>query len=644
MAASKMSLTTSNSVPNLSMNPLTWWKWWITPRATTREAAFYERNTRGIMLLLAVAFVAASVAFIPSGVLAGYEMVMVIFFVFLGAVAISIVAGKIGIASWMLASIQLLVAFTTLYTSGYWAPNAVGMLIVTPIVTALLVHNNWSKLFFAVAVLTLFAATAFYQESIGFVSIFDPSYSFSTPSGAFTFFSILMFLFVGSGAYFLYEFRSQQNELRHLIENLEERVADRTRDLTIAADVSTQVSSILDLNTLLPQVVDELRSAYDYYHVSVFLLDEASKTLNLAASAGRNNRKLDNMQFKLDSQGIVPKAARTRQPVFIGDVRNEPSYYANPALPDTRMEGSIPMIVGNRVIGVLDIQLDWMEDFAADRLGIAVSLATQIGIAVQNAQSYTEAQAARQQAMDANKIKSMFLANMSHELRTPLNAILNFTAFVADGTLGEVNAEQVETLEEAIASGRHLLSLINDVLDITKIEAGLMDLFIQDVDMNEIVSSVAAVGKGLVKDKSITLNTEIEPNLPITYGDKRRLRQVFLNMLSNAVKFTPEGQVTIRAKAIANGVRVEVQDTGIGIAPEDQSLVFESFKQAKHDLQEAVGTGLGMPISRYFVESHGGKMWLTSERGKGSTFYVELPVLTEEQANAINMSMVEQVA
>lgn len=439
------------------------------------------------------------------------------------------------------------------------------------------------------------------------------------------------------------ELQSANQKLRESEHILELRVADRTRDLTIAAEVATQISSILDLNELLPQVVSKLQIAYDYYHVSVFLLDEDSQRLTLAAAAGRNNRKLSAMQFELESQGVVPKAARTRQPVFIADVSSEPAYYANPVLPDTKMEGSIPMLVGNRLIGVLDMQLDRNEDFGSDRLGVAVSLATQIGIAVQNARSYTEAEAARQQAIEASKIKSQFLANMSHELRTPMNAILNFTAFVADGTLGPVNTEQVQTLEEAIASGRHLLSLINDILDITKIEAGLMDLFIQDVDMNEVIGSVAAVGKGLVKDKPIVLNVEIAEELPVTYGDKRRLRQVFLNMLSNAVKFTREGQVTIRAHAIDNKLRVEIQDTGIGIAAEDQHLVFESFKQAKHDLHEAVGTGLGMSISKYFVESHGGKMWLTSRLGVGTTFYVELPVLTEVEANTINMSLTEQL-
>lgn len=244
-----------------------------------------------------------------------------------------------------------------------------------------------------------------------------------------------------------------------------------------------------------------------------------------------------------------------------------------------------------------------------------------------------ELEIARQEAEKANEVKSQFLANMSHELRTPLNAILNFTAFVSDGVMGPVNDEQIDALQQSISSGKHLLALINDVLDITKIEAGLMDIFVQEVDLNEAVNAVVAMAKGLVKNKSIDLNVTIDDGLPLTYGDKRRLRQVFLNVVSNAVKFTREGSVTIRAKTTPNGMRFEVEDTGIGIASEDQSLVFESFKQAKHDLLDTPGTGLGMPISRFFVEAHDGRIWFTSSPGVGTTFYVDLPIMTEAEAN-----------
>lgn len=245
-------------------------------------------------------------------------------------------------------------------------------------------------------------------------------------------------------------------------------------------------------------------------------------------------------------------------------------------------------------------------------------------------------EAAREEAEGANRVKSQFLANMSHELRTPLNAVLNFTAFVKDEVFGPVNGEQEEALDEALGSGRHLLSLINDILDLTKIEAGMMDLFIEEVDFNVLLGSTASVAKGLVKDKPLTFTADIQPDLPTSYGDRRRLRQVFLNIVSNAIKYTPSGEVTLSASFEDDAIQIQVSDTGIGIADEDKDLVFESFKQSKHDLTRSLGTGLGLPISKFFVESHRGKLWFESEVDVGTTFYITLPVLTEQEAYAAN--------
>jgi len=252
-----------------------------------------------------------------------------------------------------------------------------------------------------------------------------------------------------------------------------------------------------------------------------------------------------------------------------------------------------------------------------------------------------EAVTAREAAEKANSVKSQFLANMSHELRTPLNAVLNFTSFVADGVMGPVNEEQVTALRQSIASSKHLLSLINDVLDISKIETGGMDLFVQEVDFNEILDSVVAVGGGLVKDKPVEIVAEVEEKLPTSYGDKRRLRQVFLNVVGNAVKFTPKGTIHVKAaKSEDGGIEVAIIDTGIGVAPEDQGAIFESFKQVKHDLPDMVGTGLGLSITKHFVESHGGTITVESELGKGSMFRIRLPHLTEERARALSKAAV----
>ena len=237
----------------------------------------------------------------------------------------------------------------------------------------------------------------------------------------------------------------------------------------------------------------------------------------------------------------------------------------------------------------------------------------------------TELIAARNAAEDADRVKTEFLAHMSHELRTPLNAILNFTAFVSDGLMGEVNEMQIETLDKVVESGNHLLSLINDVLDISKIEAGMMNLFVEDVDINAAVRATVSTTRGLIKNKPVELSTEIDEDLPIIKGDKRRIRQIFLNLVSNAVKFTPEGKIGIHAKLEDEWIHIWVDDTGIGISPEDQVNVFQAFKQAQHELQNVVGTGLGLSITKHFVEAHGGKIWVDSELGVGSSFHITLP-------------------
>jgi signal transduction histidine kinase len=242
-----------------------------------------------------------------------------------------------------------------------------------------------------------------------------------------------------------------------------------------------------------------------------------------------------------------------------------------------------------------------------------------------------KAEKARKEAERANSVKSTFLASMSHELRTPLNAIINLTKFVANGDLGPLNKAQEETLNEVIASGKHLLSLINDVLDMSKIESGSLNLFIEDnIDLRELLDAVCSTGRVLLAEKPVKLTADIATNLPRLRADRQRIYQVLLNIVSNACKFTRQGSIKLRAYQKDDDVVISVQDTGLGIAPEDQDLVFEAFKQTGTGLRQAGGTGLGMPISKNLIESHGGRIWLESELGKGSTFFVSIPVKSEQ--------------
>ncbi len=406
-------------------------------------------------------------------------------------------------------------------------------------------------------------------------------------------------------------------EIEQLSATLEIRVQERTRDLRVAAEVSKQITNVLDINMLLQEVSRLTAQSFSLYRCNVYRANERTNQLILAASSDEYGKIINETRvLNLDESNIPARAALSVTPINTRGNETDPAGLA------------IPMVLGNNLLGVFEVQARVGEDFSVEVQNVLTTLAEQTAIALRNAQLYADAEAARQEAVEASVVKSQFLANMSHELRTPLNAILNFAEFMADGDLGEVNDEQVDALNKVISSGEHLLSLINDVLDITKIEVGMLELFIEDVDLNAAIKSVVSTGKGLLRDRPVQLITEIEGDLPKIRGDRRRLQQVFLNLISNAVKFTPQGEVTFRARREGEDILISVTDTGVGIAPHELDLVFESFRQAEHGKLASSGTGLGLPISKHFVEKHGGKLWVESQLGTGSTFFVSLPIET----------------
>lgn len=435
-------------------------------------------------------------------------------------------------------------------------------------------------------------------------------------------------------------FNSMITRLEGLVGNLEARVEDRTRDLQIAADVSKQITTVMDLNTLLRQVVDLTKTSFNLYQVSIFLFMPDKQILQLEAASGSTGEQMlsERKQFRLsDTVGLVPKAARSRDAVLINDVTASLDHFPNPLLPETKSELALPMVSGKLLLGVLDLQSNQLDRFSPDDLRTLTTLAEQIAVAIRNAQLFTQAQDALQEAEKANQIKSMFLASVSHELRTPLNSIINFTKFVIRGVMGPVNEEQTHALTKVVNSGHHLLNLINDVLDISKIESGSLTLFVEnDVDLRELLQSVMTTAESLLNEKPVELRLDVDPNLPLIRADRQRIFQIMLNIVSNACKFTEEGSITISAQLKDGEVMLAVKDTGPGIAEEDHQAVFEAFRQTQTGLRQGSGTGLGMPISRSLAEAHGGKMWLESAEGAGTTFFVVLPVASELLLDLVN--------
>ncbi|MCB9456414.1 MAG: GAF domain-containing protein [Anaerolineaceae bacterium] len=423
-------------------------------------------------------------------------------------------------------------------------------------------------------------------------------------------------------------------------ESLEQRVQERTRDLQVAADVSLEITTQLDPTHLLAAVVERTARAFNLYHVSVFLYDEYQQVLHMKQGVGDAGDAMVAMgkQFLLTERGLVPLAAKTQQPTLSNDVSENTDHFANPLLPETRSELAIPMIYRGTLVGVLDIQSEQVNRFRDDDIRIMRTLAEQIAVAIRNSQLFEETTIAKEAAEKADNVKSAFLASMSHELRTPLNAIINFSKFLKRGIPGPINKEQDELIGSIADSGQHLLNLINDVLDMSKIEAGSLKLFIeQGIDMRQIIETAIQYTHPMLADKPVEMQQDIPDVLPTITGDRKRLLQIFLNVLSNACKFTDEGYIKINVLPEPQHLLFAVNDTGAGIAPEDADYVFTAFKQTESGLRQGGGgTGLGMPICQKLIEAHEGRIWFESEPGVGTTFFVELPLkstLKPERSN-----------
>jgi signal transduction histidine kinase len=269
-----------------------------------------------------------------------------------------------------------------------------------------------------------------------------------------------------------------------------------------------------------------------------------------------------------------------------------------------------------------------VRPFSDKQIKLLETFADQAVIAIENVRLFREIEAKRRELEAANRHKSEFLANVSHELRTPLNAIIGFSEVLVEKMFGELNDKQNEYVADILSSGRHLLSLINDILDLSKIEAGRMELESTTFDLPLAIDNALLLVRERASRHGIKLDRAIDSRLGDFTGDERKVKQILVNLLSNAVKFTPEGgQIKVEASLGDSAVIVSVADTGIGIAKEDQEAIFEEFRQASgHYAQKREGTGLGLTLTRRFVEMHGGKIWVESEPGKGSKFTFTLPI------------------
>ena len=417
---------------------------------------------------------------------------------------------------------------------------------------------------------------------------------------------------------------------------LTEELKKRAAEMEAVAVVSTVASTLLDPDKLLQSVVDLTKERFGLYHAHIYLADEAWQTLLLAAGAGEVGRKMveDGWNISINHESsIVATAARNRKSIIANNVHHDKDsdFLSNRLLPDTRSEMAIPIIFGEKLLGVFDVQSILVGRFTDEDANVYTTLAAQVGVALQNARLYVEQAATVTQLRELDRLKSSFLANMSHELRTPLNSILGFTDVMLEGLDGALSDYMDNDLRLIQKNGQHLLHLINDVLDMAKIESGRMNLHPENFKVHNLMEEVASITSSLASEKNISLfiDDASDRNIEV-YADNTRLRQVMINLVNNSIKFTEKGSITLSTKPIEGGrVLITVKDTGIGIPPDKLESIFQEFTQVDSSTtRKAGGTGLGLPISRRLVEMHGGRLWAESSgiEGEGSTFCVELPI------------------
>jgi len=421
-----------------------------------------------------------------------------------------------------------------------------------------------------------------------------------------------------------------------LFKELEERtreLAHSVEELRALGEVGRAVSSTLDLETVLTTIVSRANQLSGTDAGAIYEYDEAQELFRLRATQNLPDEVAELLRATplRRGEGAVGRLAETRQPVQIVDITEEGAYRSSVREILTRTGYrallAVPLLREDHIIGGLVVNRTAPGEFSPEVVELLTTFATQSALAIQNARLFEELGEKSRQLEVADRHKSEFLANMSHELRTPLNAIIGFSEVLVERMFGELNEKQDEYLRDIFGSGRHLLSLINDILDLSKIEAGRMELEVTRFDLPAAIDNALTLVRGRAANHGIALSAEVDPRLGEFSGDERKLKQVLLNLLSNAVKFTPEGgRVEVRAVPVDGGVEIAVRDTGIGIAPEDQEAIFEEFRQVGGDYaKKREGTGLGLALTKRFVELHGGTIRVESEPGKGSTFTFTLP-------------------
>jgi signal transduction histidine kinase len=440
------------------------------------------------------------------------------------------------------------------------------------------------------------------------------------------------------------QFNEMGSRLQNSYNDLEKKVEARTRELAQSVqelralgEVSQAVNSTLDLPAVLSTIVAKAVLLSQTEAGAIYVYDETRHQFELRATHGMSDAFLAAIGGNgadLHGAGIGASVER-REFVQIADLRQTSPSPLQEASLKAGFSAllAVPLLRPDQVVGALVVHRRLPGVFPSTVMELLRTFADQSVLAIQNARLFSEIEEKSRQLEIASQHKSQFLANMSHELRTPLNAILGYTELVLDSIYGNVPDKMRGVLDRVQSNGRHLLGLINDVLDLSKIEAGQMTLLLTSYSLEDVLQNVFAAIEPLVAEKHLTLKREIQSQLPAGYGDQRRLAQVLFNLIGNAIKFTDQGEVVVAVSETGGSFHIAVSDTGPGIATEEQEKIFDEFHQADNSATRTKsGTGLGLSIAKRIIEMHGGHISVESTLGAGSTFRIVFPVTVQSQA------------
>jgi len=442
------------------------------------------------------------------------------------------------------------------------------------------------------------------------------------------------------------QFNDMASKLQESYADLEQKVELRTRELAQSiselralGEVSQAINTSLELDTVLSTIVAKAVELSATDAGAIYVYDNQTGEFHLSATYGMSAELIAAIRDQHLHEEDFRLGSRTdhQHTLQISDLRDETASFVNEIIlrAGYRAVLIVPLLRPDHIVGALVVRRKAPGPFSSSTVSLLETFATQSVLAIQNAKLFSEIEDKSRQIEIASQHKSQFLANMSHELRTPLNAILGYTELILDNIYGEPTERMRGVLQRINANGRHLLGLINEVLDLSKIEAGRLVLSVADYSMRDVVYGVFSAVEPLASAKRLGFRVDMPKDLPSGRGDEQRLTQVLMNLVGNAIKFTDTGDVLIRASAINGSFAVAVSDSGPGIAQADKDKIFDEFRQADSSATKAIGgTGLGLSIARRIVEMHGGRIWVESQVGRGSTFSFSVPIWVAQAEGA----------